>query len=166
MLHCCDYTRANFAHSSLFPLSLSHTHTVISLSFTLSLSLFSLLQSIRSSKCRINQSVHRLALMSKSSVTLRPRPNQLTTGLRIQVSVCISLILFIQVCVCVCVMFRLVKRKASQVFHFIDSWRHIGQLYTYIIHARYTQCIWFDVLWHCHQSAFGNVRFHSLAAIE
>lgn len=58
--------------------------------------------------------------------------------------------LYIGVCVCVCVMFRLVKRKASQVFHFIDSWRHIGQLYTYINHARYTQCIWFDVLWHCH----------------
>lgn len=166
MLHCCDYTRPNFAYPSLFPLSLLHTHTRLFPSLSHFLSLFSLLQSIRSSKCRINQSVHRLALMSKSSVTLRPRPNQLTTGLRIQVSVCISLILFIQVCVCVCVMFRLVKRKASQVFHFIDSWRHIGQLHTYIIHARYTQCIWFDVLWHCHQSAFGNVRFHSLGAIE
>lgn len=102
MLHCCDYTPANFAHSSLFPLSLSYT----AISFSFTLSLFSLLQSIRSSKCRINQSVHRLALMSKSSVTLRPRPNQLTTGLRIQVSVCMSLSpsLFLSLYRCVCVL--------------------------------------------------------------
>lgn len=42
MLHCCDYTRPNFAHSSLFPVSLLHTHTRLFPSLSHSLSLFAI----------------------------------------------------------------------------------------------------------------------------